>query len=682
MPPVARAQAPPPTAVQATPGALTISVSWTASNVTLAGGSFVWYNVYREDLTSDQPGTPAFSLVQAGVGVTSYLDTGAQQNRLYIYQVKAQIDDGDEGDPSWPSPVPVSVLTNAAPPSPVALTGTISEQGVGPDYLMWAPTPGATSYNIYGSATPGAAQSLLQGNCGEGWSSTGYGPYAVTALAGAFESDRSPSLPALVKVPDPLPVPAGPVANVSGPTITLSWGAVQGALSYDVFSNGEVLICNVPAPAVGTLSVGASFKGFLGQELRYTVAAVGPGGYGAMSPVVEVSAGAAPPTSPPVLAAIPGNNAVNLTWSPVDGALSYNIYRCAVIAGQEGVMPSYINQGMYNQADCEVNVPDPGNAQDGTPYYYEVKAVSLGGEGPLSNEAGAIPNQTPATAGQVFSMYARSQQRGQQGYVAIGWNAVKGAATYMLYRGVLTNQGVSQPQVLLKVVAPPQGAAGTPPPNTWVDTDVQFSYNYSYRVAPYFPAGQGNMSSCVVSATVGVPPLHSPFAAATVGTPGQVEVDTFPNPLDVFGKATNSDLYGSAPIRKTAAAAYSAATVNIYRGTDPNLVGNGIDVPAFVGVVYNTSGLTRRTEDANNSQLSQGTIYYYRTAVVTVDGEGLLSAPVSVKPGTALLPAPVGLNVVTSPPLPPASASNLALQWGKGHGSAYSDYGDHLQRLR
>ena len=141
-------------------------------------GSFIWYNIYREDVTPGQDVTPYFVFWAAGVGVTSYLDTNAQQWHQYVYYVTAQIGEGLQGAASDLT-APVAVLPNAAPAPPAALSGTVVQVagGAEADSLWWTPSPGATSYNIYGSQTPGSPQVLLLANYTfETWSSTGYRP--------------------------------------------------------------------------------------------------------------------------------------------------------------------------------------------------------------------------------------------------------------------------------------------------------------------------------------------------------------------------------------------------------------------------------------------------------------------------------------------------------------------------
>ena len=472
----------------------------------------------------------------------------------------------------------------------------------------------------------------------------------MTAVAGGAESAASYPPLTLVRGLNPLPAPAGPVANVSGPTVSLSWGLVPGALFYDVFYYGGNLVCSVAAPGTGALSVGTSFTAMLDQDLSYYVAAVGAGGFGASSPAVSVRGGAAPPTSAPLLAATAGNGVVDLSWSPVVGATSYNIYRCAVYAGQEGPIPLYINTGVGSYNLCQVTYSDTC-VQNGMTYYYQVKAVSLGGEAQeISNEASATPNQPPPTLAAPTCMYARAQATS----IAIGWNAIPNATSYNIYRG----QGGDA--ILYQVEVPASAGVN----GSFTDSGLTPNTTYYYQVAAVNQATQGNLSSSSVSATPGVTPLHSPLAAASVAGGTGAAVYTSPNAQDVFGKAAGSDFFTSAQITRTGSvppSAYGYVSLNIYRATSPHTAGEGTDVPVRMGAFYNTSQPAQYDEV---SVLAENTTYYYRTALVTSDGEGQLSAEVSVKTGMPLLPAPLGLIVEPVSPDVAASSYVLDLYWG------------------
>ena len=89
--------------------------------------------------------------------------------------------------------------------------------------------------------------------------------------------------------------------------------------------------------------------------------------------------GTVSPTAPANLTATPGQNKVNLSWSTVTGASSYNVKR-AVVSG--GPYATLTNVAGTSFADT--------NIVAGTPFYYVVSAVNISGESSNSVEASAI----------------------------------------------------------------------------------------------------------------------------------------------------------------------------------------------------------------------------------------------------------------------------------------------------
>jgi fibronectin type 3 domain-containing protein len=100
---------------------------------------------------------------------------------------------------------------------------------------------------------------------------------------------------------------------------------------------------------------------------------------------IEVLTGAAAPSAPYGLRAVPGAESVTLSWRGAPGAASYNIYRGSA-AGTETLY--------------RAGVPGPGfvddQAAEGVAYFYVVTAVDPAGESALSDEASATPTTGPA----------------------------------------------------------------------------------------------------------------------------------------------------------------------------------------------------------------------------------------------------------------------------------------------
>ena len=91
------------------------------------------------------------------------------------------------------------------------------------------------------------------------------------------------------------------------------------------------------------------------------------------------------PATPSGLVAIASDTRVSLSWSASSGATSYNVKRSTTTGGP------------YSQvaAVTTVSWTDTG-VTDGTPYFYVVSAVNVGGESANSAQVSATPVAAPA----------------------------------------------------------------------------------------------------------------------------------------------------------------------------------------------------------------------------------------------------------------------------------------------
>jgi hypothetical protein len=84
---------------------------------------------------------------------------------------------------------------------------------------------------------------------------------------------------------------------------------------------------------------------------------------------------------PTGLTAKPGNGKVTLSWNAFSGAISYNVKRSTISGGPYTTIKAGLTAASYT--DTAVT--------NGTPYYYVVSAVTVGGESPDSAQVYAIP---------------------------------------------------------------------------------------------------------------------------------------------------------------------------------------------------------------------------------------------------------------------------------------------------
>jgi len=105
-----------------------------------------------------------------------------------------------------------------------------------------------------------------------------------------------------------------------------------------------------------------------------------------MDPLLVVAVRDTTPPNPPAnLAAVKGNRAVYLSWDPVTEATYYNIY-VSEVQGVYSVKPhATATEATYQVRDLD----------NGTPYYFVVKAVNQNGLSDPSNEVSATPATVP-----------------------------------------------------------------------------------------------------------------------------------------------------------------------------------------------------------------------------------------------------------------------------------------------
>ncbi len=299
----------------------------------------------------------------------------------------------------------------ALPPAaavPTAPTGLTAVGGTGQVTISWTSVSAATSYNVYYATTTGvtktsgtkiasATPSCLQTGLTAG---TMY-YYVVTAVNSAGESAvstqtsvRTAATPPAAMVPA---APAGVSANGGTNQMTLSWGAVSTATSYNVYyaaasgvttTNGTK-IANATSPSVHTgLAAGSTYY--------YIVTAINSTGESAASvqftgtTLSATTPGPTAPATPTGVTVAGGTNAATITWPAVSGATSYNVYWSTKtgVTKTSGTKVSGVNSP-YTQTGLAA----------ATAYYYVVTAVSSAGEGAASAQVTTTTAAAPVLDG-------------------------------------------------------------------------------------------------------------------------------------------------------------------------------------------------------------------------------------------------------------------------------------------
>jgi autotransporter-associated beta strand protein len=300
-------------------------------------------------------------------------------------------------------------------------------------------------------------------------------------------------------------------------------------------------------------------------------------------------------TLPPAgLAAAPGQNAAELSWTASVGAVSYNIYRSAVTGGEGGqVLATAVTATSYTDA----------TAVNGTTYYYVVTAVNgntapLPAESAFSNEASVIPGTTLAAPTNLQAI--GTPYNAATAHTVLTWNAVAGVTSYNVYRG-RTSGGETL-------------AASNITTTGYMDNSVAFNSTYYYRVTALNPAGEGPKSS-----EVSITPVFRAYINFTAATTDSQTVggisyqDDFGN---IYGSRGNGLTYGWNADNTANARDRNVGNspnelydsfLHMQKPSDPNAWW-GIAVPNGTYTVHLISGDPSNTDSAYEIYASDGSI--------------------------------------------------------------------------
>lgn len=223
-------QAPdPPTGLSASAGDGFVSLEW---NTVFGAAS---YQIKRAENT----GGP-FTEVSGGITSTSWTDLDVINGNTYFYIVSAVSAKGESAPSS-----PVSGTPSAVPPPPTSLTAIAMNAGAS---LFWSPSPGATSYTLRRSITSGGPYAVIAVGIGstshqdsELANGTTY-YYVVSASNATGESGHAPEaavLPSSTILPPPWSKSdVGPV-GIEGDSAYQSGTITTVASGTDISSNDD-----------------------------------------------------------------------------------------------------------------------------------------------------------------------------------------------------------------------------------------------------------------------------------------------------------------------------------------------------------------------------------------------------------------------------------------------------------
>ena len=387
--------------VKAVGGDGQVTISWKAV------GNAISYNIYWSLST---PVTKATGTKIAGA-VSPYVQTGLAADTRYYYIVTA-VNSAGESEASDRVSATTTSAPAPAPTIPAAPVGVSATGGTKQVTVSWPAVSGATSYNLYWSATAGVTKAtgtkisgVTSPTVQNGLTDSTTYYYILTAVNSAGESDASVQVAATTLTSTPSPTapaaPTGVSATGDANQATVSWSTVTGATSYNLYwSTTSGVTTATGTKIAGTTSPYVHMGLSAGTAYYYIVTAVNGAGESPASTEAAATTSAPSPSAPAAptgVTATGGVKQVSVSWSAVSGAASYNLYwgtasGVTTTTGTKvsGATSPYVHSGLA----------------DSTAYFYIVTALNGVGESAASAQATATTNAPqPAQTWALYTNY-------------------------------------------------------------------------------------------------------------------------------------------------------------------------------------------------------------------------------------------------------------------------------------
>lgn len=333
------------------------------------------------------PGALSYDLeidgsLTSGIKAVRHVYAPADPGSVHSFRARSVNQDGTS---PWSGQVEVYVQPSV-PQHVQAIAGSSSIR------FEWERTPGAKTYEIEidGRITDNGEANFYSMSPVD---SSSEHTYRVRAKS-AYTAGEWSVLSRVMTLPD-TPVQVQAVA-VSSSVIALGWNAVKGAQGYEVEADGEV----IPVSLQGTYR----HEQLLPNSTHsYRVRAWNAGGVGAWSERITKTTGLGQPQQ---VAVMSNENAITLSWEPVEGAETYDVLA-------DGVL---IDNGASNRFEHSGLEPN-------SRHVYRVRARSGSTVGDWSETVSSL---TALGTPRIINVVSGSQ------HIDISWSQVEGAAGYEL----------------------------------------------------------------------------------------------------------------------------------------------------------------------------------------------------------------------------------------------------------
>ena len=229
----------------------------------------------------------------------------------------------------------------------------------------------------------------------------------------------------------------------------VSWSKVSGAAKYEIWrsasQNGTYTKMYTTTSTSYTNTTAKP-----GMTYYYKVRAVAANdSKGSYSNVVKLTATLAKPTV--TLSTVETSGKIKLTWSAVDGATKYDVYRATSKTGTYTKMTTTTSTSYTNTG-----------AKSGTTYYYKVRAIN--GNTAANSSFSTVKSMTCDCAQPVVTISTVASS----GKIKLSWKAVDGATKYEVYRAT------SKTGTYTKLI--------TTTETTYTNTSAKAGTTYYYKV--------------------------------------------------------------------------------------------------------------------------------------------------------------------------------------------------------
>jgi hypothetical protein len=329
----------------------------------------------------------------------------------------------------------------------------VAAAGDGTITVSWDLVTGADSYNIYlakekgvntenfGSLTAG--QKIISATNPQIITADNENTYylVVTAVNSAGESYPSTEVLATPKSNNQPVIPTAP-ANVQATPgngeIQITWDTVNNASSYNLYIAVDNGVSKTHYQT-RTESVTSPHTVSADNDTTYYIIITASNTAGESDAITPVSAtptqSVTIPFAPADVQASAGDGEIQVTWSSVSNATSYNFY----IATDNGV-----SKTNYQTKTEGVTSPHTSTAINGTTYYIIITAVNTAGESGYLTPVSATPTQTITIPSAPTGVNAAVDDLD----ISLTWSSVTGATSYNIYRA--TESGLSKSNYLSK----------------------------------------------------------------------------------------------------------------------------------------------------------------------------------------------------------------------------------------